>query len=113
MDVSVQYWEKAEFPFHAIPKLSSLGVAGGTIKVQLFHVPPWLNMKIYDESFPNLWGTGLWVSRAFLSWRRHCHIGSGQSGCKLFYLHFGPLFIGNANHWYGLVAVSSLAFAMS
>ncbi|KAL6627386.1 hypothetical protein ACP70R_031112 [Stipagrostis hirtigluma subsp. patula] len=26
------YWEKAEFPFHAIPKLASLGVAGGTIK---------------------------------------------------------------------------------
>ncbi|CAA6654749.1 unnamed protein product [Spirodela intermedia] len=27
-----KYWEKAEFPFQAIPKLSSLGVAGGTIK---------------------------------------------------------------------------------
>nr|CAB3503472.1 unnamed protein product [Digitaria exilis] len=26
------YWEKAEFPFNAIPKLASLGVAGGTIK---------------------------------------------------------------------------------
>jgi hypothetical protein len=29
----LQYWEKAEFPFHAIPKLASLGVAGGTIQV--------------------------------------------------------------------------------
>jgi len=29
----LQYWEKAEFPFNAIPKLASLGVAGGTIKV--------------------------------------------------------------------------------
>ncbi|KAF8397270.1 hypothetical protein HHK36_016181 [Tetracentron sinense] len=27
-----QYWEKAEFPFHVIPKLGSLRVAGGTIK---------------------------------------------------------------------------------
>ncbi|XP_072982811.1 acyl-coenzyme A oxidase 4, peroxisomal isoform X2 [Typha latifolia] len=26
------YWEKAEFPFHVIPKLAGLGVAGGTIK---------------------------------------------------------------------------------
>ncbi|GJN35941.1 hypothetical protein PR202_gb24759 [Eleusine coracana subsp. coracana] len=25
-----QYWEKAEFPFHAIPKLATLGLAGGT-----------------------------------------------------------------------------------
>uniref|UniRef100_A0A0D3EJV4 Uncharacterized protein n=3 Tax=Oryza TaxID=4527 RepID=A0A0D3EJV4_9ORYZ len=30
--IMATYWEKAEFPFHAIPKLSSLGVAGGTIK---------------------------------------------------------------------------------
>ncbi|XP_072982812.1 acyl-coenzyme A oxidase 4, peroxisomal isoform X3 [Typha latifolia] len=28
----LQYWEKAEFPFHVIPKLAGLGVAGGTIK---------------------------------------------------------------------------------
>ncbi|KAJ0978091.1 hypothetical protein J5N97_013565 [Dioscorea zingiberensis] len=26
------HWEKAEFPYHAIPKLASLKVAGGTIK---------------------------------------------------------------------------------
>ncbi|PKU76547.1 Acyl-coenzyme A oxidase 4, peroxisomal [Dendrobium catenatum] len=26
------YWEKAEFPFHVIPKLAALGVTGGTIK---------------------------------------------------------------------------------
>nr|CAD1839826.1 unnamed protein product [Ananas comosus var. bracteatus] len=26
------YWEKAEFPFHVIPKLAELGVAGGTVK---------------------------------------------------------------------------------
>lgn len=26
------YWEKAEFPFHVIPKLATLSVAGGTIK---------------------------------------------------------------------------------
>uniref|UniRef100_A0A1D1XDJ9 Acyl-coenzyme A oxidase 4, peroxisomal n=1 Tax=Anthurium amnicola TaxID=1678845 RepID=A0A1D1XDJ9_9ARAE len=26
------YWEKAEFPFHVVPKLASLRVAGGTIK---------------------------------------------------------------------------------
>ncbi|PKA67096.1 Acyl-coenzyme A oxidase 4, peroxisomal [Apostasia shenzhenica] len=30
--VMVEYWEKAEFPFHVIPKLASLSVAGGTIK---------------------------------------------------------------------------------
>ncbi|XP_066313838.1 acyl-coenzyme A oxidase 4, peroxisomal-like [Miscanthus floridulus] len=30
--IMAAYWEKAEFPFHAIPKLASLGVAGGTIK---------------------------------------------------------------------------------
>ena len=28
-----QYWEKAEFPFHIIPKLGALGVVGGSIKV--------------------------------------------------------------------------------
>ncbi|KAH0879572.1 hypothetical protein HID58_066966, partial [Brassica napus] len=27
-----QYWEKAEFPFHIIPKLGALGVVGGSIK---------------------------------------------------------------------------------
>lgn len=30
----LQYWEKAEFPFHYIPKLATLGLAGGTTKVQ-------------------------------------------------------------------------------
>nr|AFK35770.1 unknown [Medicago truncatula] len=30
--IMAQYWEKAEFPFHAIPKLGELGIAGGTIK---------------------------------------------------------------------------------
>ncbi|CAI8612800.1 unnamed protein product [Vicia faba] len=30
--IMTQYWEKAEFPFHAIPKLGELRVAGGTIK---------------------------------------------------------------------------------
>ncbi|XP_034914099.1 acyl-coenzyme A oxidase 4, peroxisomal isoform X1 [Populus alba] len=30
--IMTEYWEKAKFPFHAIPKLGSLGVAGGTIK---------------------------------------------------------------------------------
>ncbi|XP_058075022.1 acyl-coenzyme A oxidase 4, peroxisomal isoform X1 [Magnolia sinica] len=30
--IMTEYWEKAEFPFHAIPKLASLNVAGGTIK---------------------------------------------------------------------------------
>jgi hypothetical protein len=28
-----QYWEKAKFPFHVIPKLGALHIAGGTIKV--------------------------------------------------------------------------------
>lgn len=28
-----QYWEKAEFPFHIIPKFGALGVVGGSIKV--------------------------------------------------------------------------------
>jgi len=28
-----QYWEKAKFPFHVIPKLGALRIAGGTIKV--------------------------------------------------------------------------------
>ncbi|KAF2926679.1 hypothetical protein DAI22_06g146600 [Oryza sativa Japonica Group] len=27
-----KFWEKAEFPFHLIPKMSTLGIAGGTIK---------------------------------------------------------------------------------
>ncbi|XP_078435209.1 acyl-CoA oxidase 4 isoform X2 [Wolffia australiana] len=30
--IMTKYWEKAEFPFTAIPKLASIGVAGGTIK---------------------------------------------------------------------------------
>lgn len=30
--VMTEYWEKAQFPFHVIPKLGSLKVAGGTIK---------------------------------------------------------------------------------
>jgi len=31
--IMTEYWEKAEFPFHAIPKLATLGLAGGTTKV--------------------------------------------------------------------------------
>ncbi|XP_021803873.1 acyl-coenzyme A oxidase 4, peroxisomal-like [Prunus avium] len=27
-----EYWEKAEFPFHVIPKFGALRIAGGTIK---------------------------------------------------------------------------------
>ncbi|XP_057983160.1 acyl-coenzyme A oxidase 4, peroxisomal-like isoform X2 [Malania oleifera] len=30
--IMAQFWEKAEFPFHVIPKLSALRIAGGTIK---------------------------------------------------------------------------------
>jgi acyl-CoA oxidase len=30
--IMTEYWEKAEFPFHAIPNLGTLGLAGGTIK---------------------------------------------------------------------------------
>lgn len=30
--IMTEYWEKAEFPFHAIPKLATLGLAGGTTK---------------------------------------------------------------------------------
>ncbi|CAM8971505.1 unnamed protein product [Rhodiola kirilowii] len=30
--VMTTYWEKAEFPFHVVPKLAELRVAGGTIK---------------------------------------------------------------------------------
>lgn len=30
--VMTEYWEKAEFPFHIVPKLSALRIAGGTIK---------------------------------------------------------------------------------
>ena len=30
--VLFQYWEKAEFPYHVIPTLSTLRIAGGTIK---------------------------------------------------------------------------------
>ncbi|KAJ0967769.1 hypothetical protein J5N97_024686 [Dioscorea zingiberensis] len=30
--IMTTHWEKAEFPYHAIPKLASLKVAGGTIK---------------------------------------------------------------------------------
>ncbi|KAL5550471.1 hypothetical protein UlMin_000647 [Ulmus minor] len=30
--IMAEYWEKAEFPFHIIPKLGSLCIAGGTIK---------------------------------------------------------------------------------
>jgi len=40
IDSLLQYWEKAEFPFDAIPKLASLGVAGGTIKVLIFLTLP-------------------------------------------------------------------------
>ncbi|KAF8727075.1 hypothetical protein HU200_019577 [Digitaria exilis] len=30
--IMTQYWEKAEFPFHAIPKLATLGLAAGITK---------------------------------------------------------------------------------
>ncbi|XP_043724779.1 acyl-coenzyme A oxidase 4, peroxisomal [Telopea speciosissima] len=30
--IMTEYWEKAEFPFHIIPKLATLSVSGGTIK---------------------------------------------------------------------------------
>ncbi|XP_062230855.1 acyl-coenzyme A oxidase 4, peroxisomal-like isoform X2 [Phragmites australis] len=30
--IMTEYWEKAEFPFHSISKLATLGLAGGTIK---------------------------------------------------------------------------------
>ncbi|KAG0489636.1 hypothetical protein HPP92_006499 [Vanilla planifolia] len=30
--IMAEYWEKAEFPFHVIPKLAALNVAGGTMK---------------------------------------------------------------------------------
>ncbi|KAJ6810635.1 acyl-coenzyme A oxidase 4, peroxisomal-like [Iris pallida] len=30
--IMAEYWEKAEFPFHVIPTLAALSVAGGTIK---------------------------------------------------------------------------------
>ncbi|THG11594.1 hypothetical protein TEA_012055 [Camellia sinensis var. sinensis] len=30
--IMAKYWEKAEFPFHVVPKLGALGIAGGTIK---------------------------------------------------------------------------------
>ncbi|PSS23831.1 Acyl-coenzyme A oxidase 4, peroxisomal like [Actinidia chinensis var. chinensis] len=30
--IMAKYWEKAEFPFHVVPKLAALGIAGGTIK---------------------------------------------------------------------------------
>ncbi|KAK6943141.1 Acyl-CoA oxidase/dehydrogenase, middle domain, partial [Dillenia turbinata] len=30
--VMARYWEKAEFPFHIIPKIAALGIARGTIK---------------------------------------------------------------------------------
>ncbi|XP_038698146.1 acyl-coenzyme A oxidase 4, peroxisomal isoform X2 [Tripterygium wilfordii] len=34
--VMAEYWEKAKFPFHVIPKLGALDVAGGTIKKQKY-----------------------------------------------------------------------------
>ena len=36
---SFQYWEKAKFPFHVIPKLGALRITGGTIKVFAFFFP--------------------------------------------------------------------------
>nr|AAT11172.1 putative short-chain acyl-CoA oxidase [Tropaeolum majus] len=30
--IMTEYWEKAEFPFHIVPKLGALRIAGGTIK---------------------------------------------------------------------------------
>ncbi|XP_066396267.1 acyl-coenzyme A oxidase 4, peroxisomal-like [Miscanthus floridulus] len=30
--IIIKYWETAEFPYHLIPKLGSLGFTGGTIK---------------------------------------------------------------------------------
>lgn len=30
--IMTEYWEKAEFPFHAISRLSTMGLAGGTIQ---------------------------------------------------------------------------------
>ncbi|KAK3227569.1 hypothetical protein Dsin_007431 [Dipteronia sinensis] len=31
--IMTKYWEKAEFPFHVVPKIAALHIAGGTIKV--------------------------------------------------------------------------------
>ncbi|CAL5422775.1 unnamed protein product [Camellia sinensis] len=30
--IMTKYWEKAEFPFHVVPKLGALGISGGTIE---------------------------------------------------------------------------------
>ncbi|WZZ33789.1 hypothetical protein YC2023_017190 [Brassica napus] len=30
--MTTEYWEKAKFPFHIIPKLGALGVVGGSTK---------------------------------------------------------------------------------
>ncbi|KAI9169477.1 hypothetical protein LWI28_012924 [Acer negundo] len=31
--IRMKYWEKAEFPFHVVPKFAALHIAGGTIKM--------------------------------------------------------------------------------
>ena len=56
----LQYWEKAEFPFNAIPKLASLGVAGGTIKVIISLHCNFLYLSFYALYMANLYLI-LWV----------------------------------------------------
>ncbi|RZC19274.1 Protein trichome birefringence-like 3 isoform C [Glycine soja] len=45
--IMTEYWEKAKFPFHVIPKLGALRIAGGTIKV--------LSMDIFLCCLDILW----------------------------------------------------------
>lgn len=101
----VQYWEKAEFPFHVVPKLAALRIAGGTIKVlYTLHV---LFLFICGQNygtwkFNQLGSSGLWVPRSFRYCKCYYYCRSFQGWCELFYFHFGPFFSGNAYYWWGL-----------
>ncbi|KAJ4704419.1 Acyl-coenzyme A oxidase 4, peroxisomal [Melia azedarach] len=44
--IMAQYWEKAEFPFHFIPKLGALNIAAGTIKGYGCPVPYWCHSSL-------------------------------------------------------------------
>ncbi|KAJ8753748.1 hypothetical protein K2173_000002 [Erythroxylum novogranatense] len=52
--IMAEYWEKAKFPFHVIPSLGALGIAGGTIRVSF-----WVSVDLYcignEFKFGDVW----------------------------------------------------------
>ncbi|GJN05727.1 hypothetical protein PR202_ga23387 [Eleusine coracana subsp. coracana] len=103
--IMTEYWEKAEFPFHAIPKLASLGVAGGTIK---FNNPDSAPIVAHALNIPTAGGVTeghvtashrrLWVPGTF-NYSKRCYHGRNCTGRrKLLHVCTGALFSCNGHN---------------